>query len=76
VVGLLLAVVAVLTDWPAQVLPPDAPDVRAIGFEVMGRSMFSFLFAGMAILFTMVGGIMVAKQGGRYGVQAPAGEVR
>jgi len=32
--------------------------------------------ARMAILFTMVGGIMVAKQGGRYGVQAPAGEVR
>jgi len=76
VVGLLLAVVAVITDWPAQVLPPDAPDVRAIGFEVMGRSMFSFLFAGMAILFTMVGGIMVAKQGGRYGVGAPAGEAR
>ena len=28
------------------------------------------------ILFTMVGGIMVAKQGGRYGVGAPAGEAR
>jgi len=38
--------------------------------------MFSFLFAGMAILFTMVGGIMVAKHGGRYGVGAPAGEAR
>jgi NADH-quinone oxidoreductase subunit J len=66
VLGLGLATVAVLTDWPARVLPPDAPDVRAIGFEVMGRSMFSFLFAAMAILFTMVGGILVAKQGGRY----------
>jgi len=32
----------------------------------MGRSMFSFLFAAMAIMFTMVGGILVAKQGGRY----------
>jgi NADH:ubiquinone oxidoreductase subunit 6 (subunit J) len=75
-VGLVLACVAVLTDWPARVLPPDAPDVRAIGFEVMGRSMFSFLFAAMAILFTMVGAIMVAKQGGRHGVRAPAGEAR
>jgi len=66
VLGVALAAVAVATDWPARVLPPDAPDVRAIGFEIMGRSMFSFLFAAMAILFTMVGGILVAKQGGRY----------
>jgi NADH-quinone oxidoreductase subunit J len=72
--ALALAAAAVLTDWPARVLPPDAPDVRAIGFEVMGRSMFSFLFAAMAILFTMVGGILVAKQGGRYGPEAPTAE--
>jgi len=74
-IGLALAVVAVLTDWPARVLPPDAPDVRAIGFEVMGRSMFSFLFAAMAIMFTMVGGILVAKQGGRYDAPPPTAEV-
>jgi len=73
-IGLALAVVAVLTDWPARVLPPDAPDVRAIGFEVMGRSMFSFLFAAMAIMFTMVGGILVAKQGGRYDADAPTAD--
>jgi len=71
VVGVGLAVLAVATDWPARVLPPEAPDVRAIGFEVMGRSMFSFLFAAMAIMFTMVGGILVAKHGGRYGAEAP-----
>ena len=76
VVGLLLAAVAVLTDWPAQTLSGRAPDVRAIGFEVMGRSMFSFLFAGMTILFAMVGGIMLAKQGGRLGLETPTGEPR
>lgn len=73
-IGLALAVVAVLTDWPGRVVPPGAPDVRAIGFEVMGRSMFSFLFAAMAILFTMVGGILVAKHGGRFGREASVGE--
>jgi NADH-quinone oxidoreductase subunit J len=71
-----LAVVAVLTDWPRQVVSGSAPDVRAIGFEVMGRSMFTFLFAAITILFAMVGGIMLARLGGRYGASAPEGEER
>lgn len=69
-----LAVVAVITDWPARTLNGEAPDVRQIGFEVMGRSMFSFLFAGITILFAMVGGTMLAKYGGRFGVEAPGDE--
>jgi len=76
VVAVALAAVAVLTDWPAQTLSGATPDVRRIGFEVMGRSMFSFLFAGVTILFAMVGGIMLAKQGGRFGRAAPEGEQR
>jgi NADH-quinone oxidoreductase subunit J len=67
--GVVLALVAILTDWPARVVGTDAPDVRAIGFEVMGRSMITFLFAAMTILFAMVGGVMLAKHGGRYGVR-------
>jgi NADH-quinone oxidoreductase subunit J len=66
-VGVALAAVAILTDWPARVVGNDAPDVRAIGFEVMGRSMPTFLFAAMTILFAMVGGVLLAKMGGRYG---------
>ena len=69
-----LAVVAVVTDWPAQTLNGEAPDVRQIGFEVMGRSMFSFLFAGITILFAMVGGTLLAKHGGRLGLPAPGGD--
>lgn len=69
-----LALVAVLTDWPARVVGSDAPGVRAIGYEVMGRSMISFLFAAMAILLAMVGGIMLAKHGGRLGLPQPGGE--
>jgi NADH:ubiquinone oxidoreductase subunit 6 (subunit J) len=67
--GVALALVAVLTDWPARVVGTDAPDVRAIGFEVMGRSMISFLFAATTILFAMVAGVMLAKFGGRYGAR-------
>ena len=71
-----LAVIAVVADWPARVAGADAPGVRAIGFEVMGRSMFSFLFAAMTILFAMVGGILLAKHGGRLGLAAPGDEAR
>jgi NADH:ubiquinone oxidoreductase subunit 6 (subunit J) len=74
--GLALAAVAIATDWPARAVGTDAPDVRAIGFEVMGRSMVTFLFAAATILFAMVGGVLLAKYGGRYGVAAPAGEQR
>jgi NADH-quinone oxidoreductase subunit J len=71
-----LAFVAVATDWPARAVGTDAPDVRAIGFEVMGRSMVTFLYAAMTILFAMVGGVLLAKYGGRYGIGPPAGERR
>jgi NADH:ubiquinone oxidoreductase subunit 6 (subunit J) len=53
-----------------------APDVRAIGFEVMGRSMFTFLFAATTILFAMVGGTMLAKDRGRFGIDPPGDEDR
>jgi NADH-quinone oxidoreductase subunit J len=76
VAAVALALVAVLTDWPARVTGTDAPDVRAIGFEVMGRSMVSFLFAGLTILFAMVGGVLLSKHGGRLRISAPGGEPR
>jgi NADH:ubiquinone oxidoreductase subunit 6 (subunit J) len=74
--GVALAVVAAATDWPARAVGTDAPDVRAIGFEVMGRSMVTFLYAAMTILFAMVGGVLLAKYGGRYGIGPPAAERR
>ena len=69
-----LAVLAIATDWPAATLSGEAPDVRAIGFEVMGRSMVTFLFAGITILFAIVGAIMLAARGGRLGLPAPGEE--
>ncbi|MEO7197010.1 MAG: NADH-quinone oxidoreductase subunit J [Solirubrobacterales bacterium] len=66
-----LAILSIATDWPGDVVTGTAPDVRAIGFEIMGRSMFSFLFAGITILFAMVGAIMLAKLGGRFDLPPP-----
>jgi NADH-quinone oxidoreductase subunit J len=77
-VTIALAVVAVATDWPAAVAGASASgrDIQQIGFEVMGRSMFTFLFAATTILFAMVGAIMLAAQGGRLGLPTPASEPR
>ena len=72
IAGIALAALALVTDWPAKTLPPAAPDVRAIGFEVMGRSMFTFLFAGVTILFTMVGSVMLSRHAGRFDVSDEA----
>ena len=71
-----LGIVVLAADWPVAPGGGAGRDLEQIGFEVMGRSMFSFLFAGTAILFTMVGGIMLAKQRGRLGMAAPNGEPR
>ena len=73
-VAVALAAVAVATDWPAAVVTGETPDLRQIGFEVMGRSMFSFLFAAVTILFAMVGAILLAKQGGRLELPAPGSD--
>jgi NADH-quinone oxidoreductase subunit J len=65
-----LAAFALATPW---VEAPEAGivDIREIGFEVMGRSMLTFLLAGIAILFAMVGGTMMARQGGRLDRPVP-----
>jgi NADH-quinone oxidoreductase subunit J len=76
VVAVALAAVALATDWPATVATASGREIEQIGFEVMGRSMFTFLFAGITILFAMVGGIMLAVQGGRLGLPAPRSEPR
>jgi NADH-quinone oxidoreductase subunit J len=70
VVGLGIAALILATGW-VEAPQPGAVDIRDIGFEVMGRSMLTFLLAGVAILFAMVGGTMIARQGGRLDREAP-----
>lgn len=68
-----LVALALGVGW-AQAPRPGAVDIRAIGFETMGRSMLTFLLAGIAILFAMVGGTMLARQGGRLERPVPGDE--
>lgn len=70
VAGVALAALALATPW-IEAPVPGIVDIREIGFEVMGRSMLTFLLAGVAILFAMVGGTMMARQGGRLERPAP-----
>ncbi len=65
-----LAALTIGTGW-VEAPEPGIVDIRAIGFEVMGRSMPTFLLAGVSILFAMVGGTMMARQGGRLERPAP-----
>jgi len=74
--GVALGVLLVLSTWPSRPGPGSGRDLQQIGFEVMGRSMITFLFAGVTILFAMVGGIMLAAKGGRFGLSAPDSEPR
>ncbi|MBS1895357.1 MAG: NADH-quinone oxidoreductase subunit J [Actinobacteria bacterium] len=63
--GIGLATVAALVVWPT---PKEAapPGVDQIGYQVMGRSMLVFLFAGVVLMFTMIGATMLASRRGRY----------
>jgi NADH:ubiquinone oxidoreductase subunit 6 (subunit J) len=75
VAGVGLAALALATSW-IEAPTPGMVDIRDIGFEVMGRSMLTFLLAGVAILFAMVGGTMMAREGGRLEQEAPGDERR
>lgn len=64
-IGVGLAVLAALIAWPGAGEGPP-PDVSEIGYRVMGSSMIVFLFAGVVLMFTMIGATMLASDRGRY----------
>lgn len=63
---LLLAGVALATDWPVRgAVPP--PDVTVqIGLGMMGPQMLAFLVAGVVLLVTIVVSLALALPRGRY----------
>ena len=70
IAGVGLAALALGTGW-VEAPEPGAVDIEEIGYAVMGRGMLTFLLAGVAILFAMVGGTMMARQGGRLEASVP-----
>lgn len=61
-----LATLAAVVDWPQAGGGANPVDVVQIGYRVMGSSMVVFLFAGVVLMFTMVGATMLASARGRY----------
>ena len=70
--GLVLAVL--LSDLPSQPVPEGAEVVRALGHELLGPSMLIFETAGVTLLATMIGAVVLSARSGRYG-DSDAGSV-
>ncbi len=70
--GLTLAVL--LSDLPARAAPQHADSVRALGDELLGPSMLIFETAGVTLLATMIGAVVLSSHNGRFGASA-AGSV-
>lgn len=62
-----LAVVAVVTSFPDRPVAGDADATAEFGFELLGGSMLAFQTAGVTLLSTMVGAIVLSSRRGRYG---------
>jgi hypothetical protein len=68
VVGFLaLAATALLAGFPDREIPADAEPVRALGTELLGDSMLVFESAGVTLLATMIGVVVLSARSGRFG---------
>jgi len=57
---------ALLVPWPSRQGEPPADLTRALGFSLMGEHMLSMIVIGIALLATMVSGLLLATGRGRY----------
>jgi len=57
-----------LSDLPYSPIPPDRPIVRDLGIELLGDSMLIFETAGVTLLATMLGAVILSSRGGRFGL--------
>lgn len=62
-----LAVVAVVTSFPDRPVAADTDATAELGFELLGGSMLAFQTAGVTLLSTMIGAIVLSSRRGRYG---------
>ena len=64
---LAVAGVAVLGDFPDDPAPQPAAATEELGVELLGDSMLVFQTAGVTLLATMIGAVVIVGQRGRYG---------
>lgn len=63
----ILAAMALLATFPDRPLPVGLQEVRSLGNELLGDSMLIFESAGVVLLATMIGVVVLSSQRGRFG---------
>ena len=69
-----LASLGFLVDFPDRPNPRPEQATAELGSELLGDSMLVFQTAGVALLSTMIGAVVVASRRGRYGVAEEGSE--
>ena len=64
--GLLLAGVAFLGDFPQRPIGKVSGSIESLGTELLGNSMLIFETAGVALLATMLGAIILSSRSSRF----------
>ena len=62
----IVAAVALQSDFPIQPIDPAADNLRLLGTEMLGDSMLIFESAGVALLATMLGAIILSSRRSRF----------
>ncbi|MDO5758584.1 MAG: NADH-quinone oxidoreductase subunit J [Rhodobacterales bacterium] len=62
-----LSAAVLLSDLPSHPVPEGKDVVRDLGHELLGPSMLIFETAGVTLLATMIGAVVLSARSGRYG---------
>lgn len=63
-----LTAAIVFTSFPEMPVDPATPVVRDLGIELLGPSMLIFETAGVTLLATMIGSVVLSSRSGRFGM--------
>ncbi|MES1933993.1 NADH-quinone oxidoreductase subunit J [Salinisphaera shabanensis T35B1] len=62
-----LAALTLVTEFPVDPVAAGKPVIRDLGTELLGDSMLIFESAGVTLLATMVGSVILSSRSGRFG---------
>ena len=65
---LAMTAAVLLSDLPFAPVAPDQPIIRELGLELLGDSMLIFETAGVTLLATMLGAVILSSRTGRFGM--------
>jgi len=73
--GGVVAAVALVGELPARTMASGADRINQLGTEMLGDSMLIFETAGIALLATMLGAIILSSRSSRFGTMADDGSL-